>query len=100
MSHSFSGGVSRRRFVQGLAVGGVAAAFGWPRSSLAASATPVLTGTDFDLVIDELPVNFTGRTRIGVAVNGPDADTPERLLRSADTKLYQAKAAGRNKVVC
>lgn len=36
---------------------------------------------------------------IGVAVNGPDADTPERLLRSADTKLYQAKAAGRNKVV-
>ena len=37
---------------------------------------------------------------IGVAVNGPDADTPERLLRSADTKLYQAKAAGRNKVVC
>ena len=36
---------------------------------------------------------------IGVAVNGPDADTPERLLRAADAKLYQAKAAGRNRVV-
>ncbi len=36
---------------------------------------------------------------IGVAVNGPDADTPERLLRAADAKLYQAKAAGRNKVI-
>ncbi len=36
---------------------------------------------------------------IGVAVNGPDADTPERLLRAADAKLYQAKAAGRNKVM-
>ena len=70
MSLSSSGGVSRRRFVQGLAVGGVAAAFGWPRSGLAAPATPVLTGTDFDLVIDELPVNFTGRMRPGVAVNG------------------------------
>ena len=70
MSLPSSGGVSRRRFVQGLAVGGVAAAFGWPRSGLAAPATPVLTGTDFDLVIDELPVNFTGRMRPGVAVNG------------------------------
>jgi two-component system cell cycle response regulator len=35
---------------------------------------------------------------IGVAVNGPDADTPERLLRAADTRLYQAKADGRNRV--
>jgi CopA family copper-resistance protein len=69
MSFSSSGGVSRRRFVQGLAVGGVATAFGWPRFGMAAPA-PVLTGTDFDLVIDELPVNFTGRARIGVAVNG------------------------------
>ena len=69
MSFSSSSGVSRRRFVQGLAVGGVATAFGWPRSGLAAPA-PMLAGTDFDLVIDELPVNFTGRSRIGIAVNG------------------------------
>ncbi len=66
-SSSFAGGVSRRRFVQGLAAGGALAAFGWPRF---AAAAPVLTGTDFDLAIGELPLNFTGRTRIGVAVNG------------------------------
>jgi CopA family copper-resistance protein len=64
-----SADLSRRRFVQGLAAGGVVAGFGWPRLGFTAVA-PVLTGTDFDLVIDELPVNFTGRTRIGVAVNG------------------------------
>ncbi len=67
-SSSFPGDVSRRRFVQGLAAGGALAAFGWPR--LGNAAAPVLTGTDFDLTIGELPVNFTGRTRIGVAVNG------------------------------
>ncbi len=68
MSSSFPGDLSRRRFVQGLAAGGALAAFGWPRFGNAAA--PVLTGTDFDLSIGELPVNFTGRTRIGVAVNG------------------------------
>ena len=67
-SSSFAGDVSRRRFVQGLAAGGTLAAFGWPR--FGAAAAPVLTGTDFDLSIGESPVNFTGRTRIGVAVNG------------------------------
>lgn len=69
-SSSFSGGLTRRRFVQGLAAGGALAAFGWPRAGAAAPRVPVLTGTDFDLVIDELPVNFTGRIRPGVAVNG------------------------------
>jgi len=67
-SSSFPGDASRRRFVQGLAAGGALAAFGWPR--FGAAAAPVLTGTDFDLAIGESPVNFTGRTRIGVAVNG------------------------------
>jgi CopA family copper-resistance protein len=70
MSSSFSGGLTRRRFVQGLAASGALAAFGWPRAGTAAPRVPVLTGTDFDLVIDELPVNFTGRIRPGVAVNG------------------------------
>jgi len=35
---------------------------------------------------------------IGVATNGQEADTPERLIRAADTKLYKAKGAGRNRV--
>ena len=70
MSSSSPDGLSRRRFVQGLAVGGVASAFGWPRFGLASPKTPILTGTDFDLVIDSLPVDFTGHARLGVAVNG------------------------------
>lgn len=45
---------------------------------------------------DDRPIPVT--VSIGVAMNGPDADTPERLLRAADTKLYQAKASGRNRV--
>ena len=92
MSLSSSGGVSRRRFVQGLAVGGVAAAFGWPRSGLAAPATPVLTGTDFDLVIDELPVNFTGRIRPGVAVNG---SIPAPTLRWREGTAVELRVSNR-----
>ena len=92
MSLPSSGGVSRRRFVQGLAVGGVAAAFGWPRSGLAAPATPVLTGTDFDLVIDELPVNFTGRMRPGVAVNG---SIPAPTLRWREGTAVELRVSNR-----
>lgn len=38
----------------------------------------VLTGTEFDLTIDELPVNFTGKRRTATAVNGR---VPGPLLR-------------------
>ncbi|MGC1967910.1 MAG: multicopper oxidase domain-containing protein, partial [Candidatus Acidiferrales bacterium] len=67
-------GISRRRFVQGLAIGGAMTAFdwkGWP--ALAESGTPTpetLTGTQFALTIDSLPVNFTGRSAMATAVNG------------------------------
>ena len=71
----------RRRFVQGLALGGAVAGLGlWPRAGLANSSTgvPVLAGTDFDLVIGETPMNFTGRTVPAVTVNG---SLPAPLLR-------------------
>ncbi|MBS7458833.1 copper resistance system multicopper oxidase [Coralloluteibacterium stylophorae] len=64
---------ARRRFVQGLALGGAACALGLqPRHAHAhaASAAPMLAGTEFDLVIGETPMNFTGRTRAAVTVNG------------------------------
>jgi len=36
---------------------------------------------------------------IGVAATTGDGDTPERLLKRADEGVYEAKAAGRNKVI-
>jgi len=71
---------SRRRFVQGLACGGVAAGFGFARPLLAADDAnrTVLGGREFDLTIGELPVNFTGATRRATVVNG---QLPAPLLR-------------------
>ena len=77
-------GMSRRCFVQGLSAGVLVApgvrALGWA----AADAPPapgdrgVLTGTDLNLEIGALAVNFTGRQRSATAVNG---QVPGPLLR-------------------
>lgn len=71
---------ARRRFVQGLAAAGVFAGIGaWPlRASSGAMRQAALTGTQFDLSIGESPVNFTGRARTAVTVNG---SLPAPLLR-------------------
>ncbi|MEQ7780283.1 copper resistance system multicopper oxidase [Xanthomonas hortorum] len=73
---------SRRRFVQGLAAGGAAVSLGlWPKSSWALKGpgnSNVLSGTEFDLTIGETPMNFTGRTRPAITVNG---SIPAPLLR-------------------
>ncbi|HVR81203.1 MAG TPA: multicopper oxidase domain-containing protein, partial [Luteimonas sp.] len=73
---------SRRRFVQGLAAGGAVASLGlWPKSVWAVKSlgqANVLSGTEFDLVIGETPMNFTGRTRSAVTVNG---SLPAPILR-------------------
>ncbi len=75
-------GRSRRRFVQGLAAGGAVAGLGlWPKASWALQSLgqqTVLTGTEFDLAIGETPMNFTGRTRPAITVNG---SLPAPLLR-------------------
>ncbi|MFI4970344.1 MAG: copper resistance system multicopper oxidase, partial [Lysobacterales bacterium] len=73
----------RRRFVQGLAVGGSLAGLGLLRPSSAwalpgAAQSAVLDGTDFALEIAETPVNFTGTTRPAVTVNG---SLPGPILR-------------------
>jgi CopA family copper-resistance protein len=76
------GTLSRRRFVQGLAAGGAVAALGlWPKNSWALSGagnTNILSGTQFDLTIGETPMNFTGRTRPAITVNG---SLPAPILR-------------------
>lgn len=74
---------TRRRFVQGLAiVGGVGALGSIP--ARAGTEVPVLSGTDIDLTIGELPVNVTGRPRIATAVNNT-MPGPILRLREGDT---------------
>ena len=74
--------LTRRRFVQGLAAGGALAALNWGASPLFGEtghhAPDALTGNHFDLTIDYLPVNFTGRHRMATAVNG---SVPGPILR-------------------
>lgn len=66
--------VSRRRFVQGLAAGGVIAGLGAWAKPVWALASPgqatILSGTNFDLRIGQSAVNFTGATRNAITVNG------------------------------
>ncbi|HKT42449.1 MAG TPA: copper resistance system multicopper oxidase [Rhodanobacteraceae bacterium] len=74
--------LSRRRFVQGLALGGSAAFLGgfvrpaWALQSLGEPG--VLGGTDFALEVGETQVNFTGKARHATTVNG---SLPGPLLR-------------------
>jgi FtsP/CotA-like multicopper oxidase with cupredoxin domain len=74
--------INRRRFVQGLAVSGGIAALnlkGIQGSDHAkVQSLKVLSGDHFHLVIDSMPVNFTGRRSLATAVNG---SVPGPILR-------------------
>ena len=80
---------SRRTFVKGLAVGGAAAGLGlwrvpaWAQSG-ARQPTRELSGTSFDLRIGETPMNFTGRPRTAITVNG-SLPAPTLRWREGDT---------------
>jgi CopA family copper-resistance protein len=85
---------SRRRFVQGLALGGAAVALGFGRN-LRAGSVPggaVLDGRDFTLSIGERPVDFTGAPRVATVVNGR---LPAPLLRwkQGDTVTLRVRNA-------
>ncbi len=81
---------SRRRFVQGLAAGGALIAL--PGRSLFAAAPTVLSGTQFDLEIGELPVNFTGAPRIATVVNG---QLPAPQLRWREGEVVTIRVTNR-----
>jgi CopA family copper-resistance protein len=74
--------LTRRRFVTNAALGGVLLASGsWP--TRARAAVPLgnvneLTGRTFDLSIDAMPFNVTGRSAVATAVNG---SVPAPILR-------------------
>lgn len=68
-------GLSRRRFVQGVAWGSATAALGlWRPLRAAGFISPhmlaELSGTDFALEISQTPVNYTGAPSVATTVNG------------------------------
>ncbi|WAN10969.1 copper resistance system multicopper oxidase [Stutzerimonas balearica] len=73
---------SRRTFVKSLAAGGAVAGLGLLRQPVWALTSPgqptVLSGTEFDLTIDSISVDFTGKRRTAMAING---SIPGPLLR-------------------
>lgn len=79
----------RRKFVQGLAAGGVlmglssVPGISWAQENKPAGA-PVLRGTEFDLVVAETPANFTGTPRMAVSING-SIPAPTLHWREGDT---------------
>jgi FtsP/CotA-like multicopper oxidase with cupredoxin domain len=82
------GSFSRRRFVQGIASAGALTALGWDSMaalSETATMTPSeLSGKHFELILDTLPVNFTGRRNIATGVNG-SSPGPTLRWREGDT---------------
>ena len=66
--------LSRRQFVQGVAVTGLAVSSGaWANSGMQETGRtlmPHLTGQNFDLAIDKTVVNYTGKSKIATVING------------------------------
>ena len=101
-SHPFSPMIAlpdlpRRRFVQGLAAGGLLMGLGpmiqpaWAqRAATTTGAAPVLEGTEFDLVVAETPVNFTGSPRMATTING-SIPGPTLRWREGDTVTIRVK---------
>jgi FtsP/CotA-like multicopper oxidase with cupredoxin domain len=69
---------SRRRFIGGLGGSALLLGAGAVRVSAQAAQCKVLSGSHFELSVDELPVNYTGARRLATAIN---AALPAPLLR-------------------
>ncbi len=77
----------RRRFIQGLAAGATALSLGLRplRAAAPAAMSPlVLEGPDFDLRVGTTPVDFTGRQREAITING-SLPAPVLRWREGDT---------------
>ena len=81
---------SRRRFIQGLAGGGVLLGLSpwikpaWSTQASASSEVTHMRGTEFDLTIAESAVNFTGNPRMATTING-SIPAPVLHWREGDT---------------
>ena len=93
--------LSRRRFIHGLAGGGVMLGLSpypaWAREAndTVAGSVPVLSGTEFDLTIAETPVNFTGAPRMATTING---SIPAPILRWREGDTVTLRVTNRLRV--
>ncbi|MCF6236362.1 MAG: copper resistance system multicopper oxidase [Gammaproteobacteria bacterium] len=93
----------RRQFVQGLAAGGALLGLStwlkpaWAEQSNATTtgAAPILSGTEFDLTITEMPVNFTGSPRMATTING---SIPAPTLRWREGETVTIRVTNRMSV--
>ena len=89
---------SRRRFVAGLAAGGVVAGLGgwrvpaWAAAAASPGQVPELRGREFDLAIGRSPVDYTGRVRQAITVNG---SLPAPVLRWREGDTVTLRVANR-----
>ena len=87
--------IARRRLVQGLTVSGISAASGlsiFPsrgsaQTPPAATGPQTLGGTEFDLTIGEIPMNFSGRLSRATSVNGSVPAPTLRWREGTSVKL-------------
>lgn len=93
----FRPAMPRRRFVQGLAAGGVllglspfGRASGMQSDGTNTGSAAVLSGTEFNLEVGESPVNFTGNPRMATTVNG-SLPAPTLRWREGDTVTIRVK---------
>ena len=76
---AFLSPLTRRRFLQGVAAAGALSLVPSPlHRAFAASRTPVLSGTEFQLEIGPVPMNVTGRPVTATGING---QIPAPILR-------------------
>ncbi|MBN9560564.1 MAG: copper resistance system multicopper oxidase [Alphaproteobacteria bacterium] len=87
-----TGGIGRRRFVQGIAAAGVIGLGGIVprRGALAATVPQQLSGTEFDLTIHPLQVNMTGYPAMATGING-SVPAPILHWRQGDTVVLRVK---------
>ena len=90
--------LSRRRFVQGVAAAAALGGAGlWKNSAQALAwpgGQPALFGTEFDLEVGTIPVDFTGHRRLATAVNGM---VPGPLLRVREGETLTLRVTNRLK---
>ncbi|MFT3792102.1 MAG: copper resistance system multicopper oxidase [Rudaea sp.] len=82
---------SRRRFVRDLTLGGLFAGLGVDaHAAFVAPQVPVLSGSEFDLTIGAMPVDFNGARRIATVVNG-SLPAPTLRWRQGDTVTLRVR---------